>query len=83
MMTRDEWFALIKREDISLRFATEIESFFGEYPGIGIVEALWSSDWGRGVAEHFGIDHLRMPEQLRALLKQYHVSNSGDSSDSD
>lgn len=73
-MDREDWYAMIRKEDISVRFAKEIESYFSEYPGPGIIEALWNSDWGREVAEHFGIEHLRVPAPLRALLKQFHVS---------
>ena len=61
-MDRTAWFAMMRAEHISVRFAKEIESNFGEYPGISIVETLWDSDWGRGCAEHFGIENLRVPD---------------------
>lgn len=70
-MNREEWYKMIEDQNISLRFAREIEARFEEYPGPEIIEVMWNSDWGRECAEHFGIGELRMPEALRALLKQF------------
>ena len=78
-MDRTAWFAMIKAQHISVRFAKEIESYFGEYPGVSIVEALWNSDWGRECAEHFGIENLRVPETMRAMLKQFQLPSDSDS----
>jgi len=78
-MDRTAWFAMMRAEHISVRFAKEIESNFGEYPGISIVETLWDSDWGRGCAEHFGIENLRVPETMRAMLKQFQIASDSGS----
>lgn len=70
-MNREQWYSMIDDQHISLRFAQEIESTFQEYPGADIIEVMWYSDWGRECAEHFNITELRMPEALRAIMKQF------------
>ena len=70
-MTREQWWAMIRREWINRRFAEEIESYFEEYPSAAMIEALFSSDWGREVREHFSIDELRASEEERAYIRQF------------
>ena len=69
-MTRDEWFAMIKKEHINLRFASEVASTFKEYPSSAILEVMWNSDWGRKLAKHFGIETLRTPPEFLQWLER-------------
>lgn len=82
-MDHDDWFEAIRRHNISLQFAQQIALHFGEYPGMNIVEALWYSDWGRGVARRLRIRHFRIPEPLRMRLQQRNHFASGSDSDSE
>lgn len=74
-MNKEEWWAMIHNERINERFAKELEATFEEYPGTAIVEALFDSDWGRGCRDHFGIEELRVSEQMHALIKQFTQGN--------
>lgn len=78
-MDRAAWYAMIRAQHISVRFAKEIEAHFGEYPSVTIVEALWNSDWGRECAEHFGIEELRVPEAMQAMMKQFQLASDSES----
>ena len=77
-MTRDEWWAMIEREWIDRRFATELEAYFQEYPGAAMMEALFNSDWGRGVRDHFGIEEFRTPPLMRQFIQRMNNLGTND-----
>ena len=64
-----EWLQILKMEWVNDRFAHEARDRFGGFPSVALLRALWDTEWGQGVRDHFSIDELQPPKEMWPVLE--------------